>query len=285
MLPEFRDGAWVSELAPAGEAEAMLGVVATTFSVQQRIGSTLEESIVGGVAQPRAAVGARQLRAPDRCRSPASSTACCGRRPACGFSRRAGKASISTASTSPRCGRSRWPTRVTSTSSCTATPYACSKSERARCAKTFGVDAANATTVDELCRRLDGIPLAIELAASRVASLGVPEILALLDERFRLLTGGRRMALERHQTLRAAVDWSYSLLRPDEAVVFDSPGRVRRLVRPRAAARDRRGRRGRRMGGARRDRRARAQVDDRRRRTTRRLRALPAAGNPSPVRT
>ena len=84
----------------------------------------------------------------------------------------------------------------------------------------FRVDAANAATVDELCRRLDGIPLAIELAASRVASLGVPEILALLDERFRLLTGGRRVALERHQTLRAAVDWSYSLLQPDEAIVF-----------------------------------------------------------------
>ena len=84
----------------------------------------------------------------------------------------------------------------------------------------FRVDATSATTVDELCRRLDGIPLAIVLAASRVASLGVPEILALLDERFRLLTGGRRVALERHQTLRAAVDWSYSLLQADEAVVF-----------------------------------------------------------------
>ena len=105
----------------------------------------------------------------------------------------------------------------------------------------FRVDAANAATVDELCRRLDGIPLAIVLAASRVASLGVPEILALLDERFRLLTGGRRVALERHQTLRAAVDWSYSLLQPDEAVVFTRLAVFAGSFDARGDARDRRG--------------------------------------------
>ena len=93
--------------------------------------------------------------------------------------------------------------------------------ERAATARPgFVFDAANATPISEVCRRLDGIPLAIELAASRVASLGVAEILALLDERFRLLTGGRRIALERHQTLRAAVDWSYSLLDDAERTVF-----------------------------------------------------------------
>ena len=59
---------------------------------------------------------------------------------------------------------------------------------------------------------LDGIPLAIELAASRSGATSPEEIAGLLDERFRLLTGGRRNAVERHQTLRATVDWSYSLL-------------------------------------------------------------------------
>jgi hypothetical protein len=93
--------------------------------------------------------------------------------------------------------------------------------ERAAAARPgFTFDAANAASINEVCRRLDGIPLAIELAASRVASLGVAEILTLLDERFRLLTGGRRIALERHQTLRAAVDWSYSLLDDAERTVF-----------------------------------------------------------------
>ena len=69
-----------------------------------------------------------------------------------------------------------------------------------------------ATTVVEICRRLDGIPLAIELAAARVVSMTASEIRGLLDERFRLLTGGRGKTVERHQTLRQAVDWSYDLL-------------------------------------------------------------------------
>ena len=59
-----------------------------------------------------------------------------------------------------------------------------------------------------ICRRLDGIPLAIELAAARVAALGVEGLAAQLDDRFALLTGGRRTALPRHQTLRATLDWS-----------------------------------------------------------------------------
>ena len=93
--------------------------------------------------------------------------------------------------------------------------------ERARTAKrefVFSGDTAPAVT--ELCRRLDGIPLAIELAAARLQVMTPAEVLARLDERFRLLTGGRRTVLERHQTLRAAIDWSYALLDPVEQLVF-----------------------------------------------------------------
>src|SRR5690242_15040837 len=71
-----------------------------------------------------------------------------------------------------------------------------------------------------ICRRLDGIPLAIELAATRVAALGIGGVAARLDDRFRLLTGGSRMALARHQTLRATLDWSYDLLAEAERVVL-----------------------------------------------------------------
>jgi predicted ATPase len=85
----------------------------------------------------------------------------------------------------------------------------------------FTLDSSNAATVNTICRRLDGIPLAIELAAVRVVSMSPAEIASLLDERFRLLTGGKRIALERHQTLRATVEWSYGLLEPHERVVFD----------------------------------------------------------------
>jgi predicted ATPase/DNA-binding winged helix-turn-helix (wHTH) protein len=71
-----------------------------------------------------------------------------------------------------------------------------------------------------VCRRLDGMPLAIELAAARAAVLGVQEVATRLDERFRLLTGGRRTALPRHQTLRATLDWSYELLPESERVTL-----------------------------------------------------------------
>ena len=86
------------------------------------------------------------------------------------------------------------------------------------------VDARSVPAVVEMCRRLDGIPLAIELAAARVAGMGPAEIAGHLDERFRLLTGGRRGRVERHQTLRAAIEWSYSLLSRRERVVFDRLG-------------------------------------------------------------
>ena len=78
----------------------------------------------------------------------------------------------------------------------------------------------NAPAVAEICRRLDGIALAIELAAGRVASFGVFGVAARLDDRFRLLTGGRRTAVPRHQTLLATLDWSYQLLPESERVVL-----------------------------------------------------------------
>ena len=85
----------------------------------------------------------------------------------------------------------------------------------------FVVDEGNAGAVAAVCVRLDGIPLALELAAARLGSLSVREISARLDQRFRLLTGGSRTAVPRHQTLRALIDWSYDLLNPAEQLVLD----------------------------------------------------------------
>src|SRR5207302_9389801 len=76
----------------------------------------------------------------------------------------------------------------------------------------FALTAANAVTVVEICGRLDGIPLAIELAAARVKALPVEQIAARLEEHLRLLVGGSRSAPPRQQTLRATLDWSYDLL-------------------------------------------------------------------------
>ena len=84
----------------------------------------------------------------------------------------------------------------------------------------FAVTEGNASSVAHVCRRLDGMPLAIELAAARVRVLTVEQIAARLDDRFRLLTGGSRTALPRQQTLRAAMDWSYDLLAERERTLL-----------------------------------------------------------------
>ena len=93
--------------------------------------------------------------------------------------------------------------------------------ERARAADpAFEINTDNAAAVVEICGRLDGIPLAIELAAARIRALTSQQIAERLDDRFRLLTGGSRTVMPRHQTLRAAIDWSFDLLPDDERVVM-----------------------------------------------------------------
>jgi len=84
----------------------------------------------------------------------------------------------------------------------------------------FRATDGNVATVTEICRRLDGMPLAIELAAARVRALSLDEILGSLHDRFRLLTGGARTAVRRQQTLRASVDWSHALLTETERILF-----------------------------------------------------------------
>jgi predicted ATPase/class 3 adenylate cyclase len=97
--------------------------------------------------------------------------------------------------------------------------------DRARAVKAdFVLDAANAGGVAQVCRRVDGIALAIELAAARVTMLTPVELARRLDQRFRVLAGGRRTAVERHQTLRAAIDWSYELLEVPEQRLLDRLG-------------------------------------------------------------
>jgi len=84
----------------------------------------------------------------------------------------------------------------------------------------FAITKDNASAVAQVCQRLDGIPLAIELAAARVKLLRVEQIAERLDDRFQLLTGGERTALPRHQTLAALIDWSHELLTESERTLF-----------------------------------------------------------------
>jgi predicted ATPase len=93
--------------------------------------------------------------------------------------------------------------------------------ERARTADPgFALTDGNTATVAEICRRLDGIALAIELAAARVAAISLKTLLTRLDERFRLLAGAGQTGRPRHQTMRALIDWSYDLLSEDKKTVF-----------------------------------------------------------------
>ncbi|MBB6252071.1 ATP-binding protein [Nitrospirillum iridis] len=102
-----------------------------------------------------------------------------------------------------------------------AYPAAALFHERARAVRAdFAVDDATAPALAEICRRLDGIPLAIELAAARVDLMDLTELAGRLHDRLNLLTRGRRTALPRHRTLRAALDWSYELLAPNEKTLL-----------------------------------------------------------------
>jgi predicted ATPase/class 3 adenylate cyclase len=223
VLPRFVDGVWVCELAAAGDPEAMIQVVAATLGVSPRA----EMSLAGSV---REYLASKQLLVVlDNCehllgevaRLAESVLRECAQVRILATSREGlavtGEQLVALPSLGLPAGSE--PDAVA------ASEAARLFAERAAAARAgFGLDRKNAAAVGEICRRLDGIPLAIELAAARVVGMRPAEIATRLDERFRLLTGGRRTAVERQQTLRATVEWSYSLLEPLERLAFDRLG-------------------------------------------------------------
>jgi predicted ATPase/class 3 adenylate cyclase len=220
LVAGFPDGAWVCELAAADDPESLLQVVAAALGVRPRPGSSLEDSIVESL-RPR-----RMLVVLDNCEHLL--------RAAAGLADRVQRECPQThvLATSREslnvAGEQLWPLGPLATPEASDADVMSGDDavrlfvDRAHSARPgFRLSDANAAAVGEICRRLDGIPLALELAAARVSALSPADISGLLDERFRLLTGGRRSGVERHQTLRATVDWSYSLLDDRERVVFD----------------------------------------------------------------
>jgi len=214
----FPDGVWYVDLAPLQDAERLALTVATVLGVREDGGRSLADALAAHLARQRA------LLVLDNCEHLA--TACAA------FVRFAVDAApdvhVLAASREGLCLPGE--RAVTVRSLTFAAPGAKGDfatlaalesvqlfADRARLADpAFALTPENVEAVAEICRRLDGIPLALELAAARVRLLGVHEIRARLDDRFRLLTGSGRTAVARQQTLLATIQWSYDHLCEDE---------------------------------------------------------------------
>jgi predicted ATPase len=205
VLPEFPDGVWLVELAPVGDPGAVGDAVATALGITPQSGLSTIDSVAGGVA------ARRLLLVLDNCEHVLDAVA--GLVEAV-LARSESVKIIVTSREGLRVGAEHvWLVPPLGVGRGTDSAAIALFVERARAATTgfASLSDDDATAVAEICRRLDGIALAIELAAARMVSMSLADLRERLDDRFRLLSGGRR-GLERHQTLRHAVQWSYELL-------------------------------------------------------------------------
>jgi predicted ATPase len=208
MIDRFEGGCWLVELAPVVEGDRLLEAVSAGLGVTPALGATVEESVLDAVRVRRTLIVL------DNCEH------------LLGDARRAVTAMLRAGRGAVVLATSREPLGVpgeqvyglASLDEPTAVRLFAERASDADAA--FAVSDPDLPALERLCRRLDGIPLAIELAAARVRMFSVAELTARVDQRFRLLTGGRG-AIERHQTLRAAIDWSYDLLSAAERVLLE----------------------------------------------------------------
>jgi predicted ATPase/class 3 adenylate cyclase len=221
VLPLYSDGVWLCELGPLSDAAGIDDLVATTLSVAQHPGESLRDSIAAGLRDRE------MLLVLDNCEHLIAASArfvdalarACPNLRVLATSREglglSGERLMAIRSLAvPDEGE-----RPEEFAEYEAVRLFVDRATDAR--RGFIATPENLATIAQISRRLDGIPLAIELAAARVRMMTPADIARRLDERFRLLTGGSRTAVERHQTLRAAVDWSYALLEPSEQVALD----------------------------------------------------------------
>ena len=213
LLERFRDGAWMVELGPLTDPEGLPEVIAAALAIPPRQGRTMAESVVDALR------GQELLVVFDNCEhviTTAAQTVDAIVR-AC--------PAVRVLATSREGLGLRGERQITVPSLDLPVASVQLFADRAQEAGgRLALDANHDPAVAQICARLDGIPLALELAAARTRMMTPAEIAARLDERFRLLTGGSRTAVERHQTLRQAVDWSYDLLAPLERGALDRLG-------------------------------------------------------------
>jgi predicted ATPase len=214
LARKFPDGVWLVELAPLGDPVALPDVVATSLGVTVQPGYTVLDSVADAVA------GRRMLVVLDNCEHVLDSAADL----IAAVLARAPTVSVLATSREGLAlpGEHLWPVTsldVDGAGGGSAVELFVERAQALRPAFSLA-DETDQTAVAEICRRLDGIPLAIELAAARMVSMTPSEVLARLSDRFRLLAGARRSP-GRHQTLRHAVAWSYELLSVEEREVLD----------------------------------------------------------------
>jgi len=211
VLPRFREGAWLVELAPVRDEAAVADAVAAAFGVVVRAGLSVEESLVEFLR------GKQLLLVADNCEHLLEPVAelldmvqrLCPQVVVLATSREGlaldGERMVAVPSlAAPRPGAG-----FDAIAGSDAVRLFMDRARQAD--SSFSLTEATAPAVLEVCRRLDGVPLAIELAAARVGAMTPAELAAGLDRRFEMITGARRRAVKRHQTLRAAIDWSYEL--------------------------------------------------------------------------
>ncbi len=212
VLPRFREGAWLVELAPIRDPDGVVDAFAALFGVTASAGEPLEAALVEFLRSKHL------LLVVDNCEHVLEAVAdlvesierSCVGVVVLATSREGlaleGEQILAVPSLGAPGGNADLETIAQSDAVRLFV-------ERARAADAeFTLDTDNADAVVKVCRRLDGVPLAIELAAARVTMMSLPELASALDRRFEVLAGGRRRGIERHQTLRATIDWSYDLL-------------------------------------------------------------------------
>jgi predicted ATPase/DNA-binding winged helix-turn-helix (wHTH) protein len=218
LLPNFADGVWVAELAPLADPALVPATVAAAAGIELAAGAVSPERVANALSRKEL------LLVLDNCEHVIDAAA--------GMA----EAVLRAGSAVRIIATSREPLRAEGERIYPVPPLAVPAAEgddpwqygavwllvlRSRASGAHvSEDRQVAAVIAAICRRLDGIPLAIELAAARVATLGIEEVATRLDDRFRLLTGGRRTALPRHQTLRVTLDWSFELLAEPERVIL-----------------------------------------------------------------
>ena len=209
VTDEFIDGAWFVELAPVTAPDLAASAVASALGVQPQPGTTVVEAIVEWC------IGRRMLLILDNCEHVIAPVAALVEAivSAC-----AGVTTIAT-SREPLGVPGETVVRVPSLAERDAIELFVLRAKSADAS--FDPTPVEVEAIAAICARLDGIPLAIELAAARTRSLSPAEILSRLGDRFQLVRGGNRGVLERHQTLRATVGWSYRLLSAEAQLLFD----------------------------------------------------------------